>query len=182
MCGSPEPEGSGLSDPTGVHFEGMTPDGKNVFFVSDTPLLAGDTAPGPDLYRWSDSADPAHDANLTLITNDGPAINISPFGGSLVGMSDDGRRVYVHDRRPADAVGGRRDERCRPVCAPQWRLSDPNGQLTLAAWGPGFGRVSPDGNWLAYIDFTDSRMYLYDRRAGTRTCVSCPGDASVVPG
>ena len=179
----PEPEGSGLSDPTGVLFEGMTPDGKNVFFVSDTPLLAGDTAPGPDLYRWSDSADPAHDANLTLITNNGQALNdVSPYGGSLVGMSDDGRRVYVH--KIAGGLTLWEDGVTSVVDGSvlrSGRISDPNGLLTLAAWGPGYGRVSPDGNWLAYIDFTDSRMYLYDRRAGTRTCVSCPGDASLVP-
>ena len=39
-----ENEGVAASD---AFFEGMTPDGKNVFFVTDTPLLAADTAPGP---------------------------------------------------------------------------------------------------------------------------------------
>ena len=55
--------------------------------------------------------------------------------------------------------------------------------MTLVAWGPGMGRVSPDGDWLAYLkhDGQMYQMYLYDRQADELSCVSCPGDASLEP-
>jgi hypothetical protein len=166
----PEIEAS-TEEPEGIAFQGMTPDGRNVFFVSDTPLLAEDTASGPDLYRWTDSPDPAHDSNLTLITHDGGALN-DPLGagGSLVGMSDDGDRVYVHENNAAmelwshgvtkniDAVG---------------QTATPKEHLTLVASEPGFGRVTPDGNWLAYINL-GRQMFLYNAEAETLQCASCP--------
>lgn len=163
---------------SGIVFEGMTPDGNNVFFASDDPLVDGDTAPGPDMYRFT--YDPATDSgSLTLLTNDGQALNTGGFGGELVGMSDDGNRVYLHEiggtlKLWQDGVPGLTTvdpSAPRPISAREW--------LTLAAWAPGGGRVSPDGNWFAYIK--DSQMYLYDRRAQSLTCVSCPSDATVEP-
>jgi len=167
-----------VSKPTGVAFEGMTPDGKSVFFVSDTPLLDGDTAPGPDLYRFTDSADPENDSNLTLITNNGGAVNTpGVWGGALVGMSDDARRVYVHD------IGGflelwEEGSVIRIVAPSVPRTLRPEDHLALTAL-PGNARVSPDGNWLAYIN--GGQMYVYSLRSDSVTCVSCPGDASLVP-
>lgn len=160
----------------GIVFEGMTPDGNNVFFSSEEPLVDGDTAPGPDLYRFT--YDPASGGGtLTLITNDGQALNTGGFGGELVGMSNDGRRVYLHESGGTlklweEGVPGLTTvdpSAARPISAKEW--------LTLVASEPGYGRVSPDGNWLAYIK--GGQMYLYDHRAQSLACVSCPGDATV---
>ena len=57
-----QPEGSDQSiGSTGVVLQGMTPDGHNVFFVTDSALLDSDINGGPDLYRYTDSPDPAND-------------------------------------------------------------------------------------------------------------------------
>lgn len=172
-----QPEGSDESDPAGVSFQGMTPDGRNVFFVSDSPLLDEDTAPGPDLYRYTDSANPADDANLTLITDDGGAEN-SPFtGGPLVGMSDDGRRVYVHKAGGELSVWD--DGVLRTIDPAVTGTAEPRDWLSLMAYWPGNGRVSPDGNWLAFL--AEGDMYVYSLKDDELTCASCPSGASLVP-
>lgn len=160
-----------------VHFEGMTPDGRNVFFTTDSPLLEEDTAPGPDLYRWTYGPDPEHERNLTLITDDGGALSDSGFGGSLVGMSDDGQVVYVHDIGGFITIWNGGVTATVDPSAP--RPTEPNEWLTLVSTEPGNGRVSPDGNWLTYIK--NQQMYVYDRADETLTCVSCPGGASLRP-
>jgi len=176
----PERDNDDKTPANGVTFEGMTPDGKNVFFSSEEPLVDEDTAPGPDEYRFTYSQDPANDGNLTLITNDGQAYNDSgSVGGSLVGMSDDATRVYLHQSGSTlklwqEGIPGLTTvdpSAPRPTSAATW--------LTLVASEPGLGRVSPDGNWLAYIK--EGQMYLYDRAGGSLVCVSCPSQASVEP-
>ncbi|HKG01990.1 MAG TPA: hypothetical protein VKB03_02325 [Conexibacter sp.] len=164
----------------GIVFEGMTPDGNNVFFVSDDPLVDEDDAPGPDMYRFTYSPDAASNGrNLTLITNDGQsAYFLDSFGGTLVGMSDDARRAYLHDSGGTLKLW-QEDAQGLTTVDPSAPRTDPSGWLTLAASMPGNGRVSPDANWLAYIK--DGQMYLYDRSRQSLTCVSCPSDASIVP-
>lgn len=164
--------------PQNVRFEGMTPDGRNVFFTTDSPLLEEDTAPGTDLYRWTAGPDPEHEPNLTLISTNGGALDDpGPFGGPLVGMSNDGHIVYVHD------IGGflyvwNNGE--MTMADPHFgRPTTGNEQLTLLTTQPGNGRVSSDGNWLAYIK--SGQMYVFDRAKESLTCVSCPGNASLVP-
>jgi hypothetical protein len=179
-----EPEMSDENDKTprnGIVFEGMTPDGKNVFFSSEQPLVEADNAPGPDVYRFTYSADPAHDGgNLTLITNNGQAVyDGASGGGTLVGMSEDAKRVYLTESGDGlklwqEGVPGLVSvdpSASRPLAQVDW--------LTLLGSGPGNGRVSPDGNWLAYVKV--EQMYLYDRAAESLTCVSCPAEASLVP-
>jgi hypothetical protein len=163
-----------------LFFEGMTPNGKNVFFVTNSPLLEEDENEGPDLYRWTEGPDPEHEANLSLITRDGNARHSSGVGGSLVGMSDDGNRVYVHNNRGTlelwEAGSGIKmiDSVKRPIVANQW--------LTLLTANPGLGRVSPDGNWVAYVTDVpgDQRaafggagvLHLFDRRHNTITIIA----------
>lgn len=171
-------DGTDTSLPTNVVFEGMTPDAKNVFFVSDAPLLDTDLNSGPDLYRYTDSPDPASDQNLTLITNNGGALSDpSIFGGALVGMSDDARIVYVHDAGGFLKVWD--DGVTRTVDPSVPRQGIMREQLALTSVQPGHGRVSSDGKWLAYIN--NAQMWMYDLRHDEHTCVSCPGDASLVP-
>jgi hypothetical protein len=163
-----------------VYFEGMTADGNNVYFTTESPLLAADTAPGPDLYRWTSGPDPEDEPNnLTLIsTNGGAVTDWGVYGGALVGMSGNGQVVYVHD------IGGFLyvwNDGVRTTVDPSFTRGNSGDLATnLLASHPGATRVSPDGNWLAYLK-DDSQMYLYDRATDTRTCVSCPGGASVVP-
>ncbi len=178
-----EPErGNGDSTPaSGVNFEGMTPDGKNVFFSSDDPLVPGDTAPGPDEYRFTYSADPESDGgNLTLLTNDGQTIyDAGSTGGTLVGMSDDARRAYLHESGGTLTLWQEGVPGLVTVDPDMPRQISQKLWLTLIASMPGNGRVSPDGNWLAYIK--DGQMYVYDRSRQSLTCASCPSDASVEP-
>jgi len=183
-----ESENEGV-DPGQAFFEGMTPDGKNVFFVTDTPLLEADTAPGPDLYRWTDGPDPEHEDNLTLITNTGGAQHAAQStGGALVGMSDNGEMVYVHESGTDLTLWT--DGMTEVVGSAVRPPGFPKQFLTLTATQPGYGRVSPDGAWLAYIQHSEGRdggpLYLYNHADGTLTCASCSAyggtaEATVVP-
>jgi len=185
-----QPEGSDQSAPLNVSFLGMTPDGRNVFFVTDSQLLEADTNSGPDIYRYTDSADPGTDANLTLVTHSGGVPDSSIFGPPLVGISDDGERVYylttggelevwdhgtttlISEHVPHDGIPGRR--------------------LELSA-SPGYARVSPDGMYLAFLtdapgiapigltgELTNGHyeMYLYSLADERLSCVSCFADAA----
>lgn len=172
-------DGTDKSLPTGLVYEGMTPDGKNVFFVSDSPLLDADVAPGPDLYRYTDSPDPTSDQNLTLITDNGGAqSDPESSGGALVGMSDDAKVVYVQHGGAFITVWN--DGATGTVDPSVWHGNIQTG-LSLMATQPGHGRVSPDGNWLAYIEPNDQRLYVYDRAEETLACASCPGEAYLRP-
>jgi hypothetical protein len=182
-------------DPSGVQVMGMTPDGRNVFFTTDTPLLPEDTNGGPDLYRYTDSADPFSDNNLTLISQGGDLTNVR-----FIGMSDDGERVYYETNIPSLVVW---DRGTTTVISGAFSLSnDSNEGVGLSAATPGYGRVTPDGSYLAFgTDATvDSgvhgptgevtnghrEMYLYGLRDRRLICVSCPpgpatSDATVLP-
>jgi hypothetical protein len=174
--------------PTNVQVLGMTPDGRNVFFTTDTALLSDDDSPGTDLYRYTDSADPSTDSNLTLISEDGD------FGaGDLIGMSDDGERVYYRTRTDRVMVWDGTNHLIRSV---------PAGEFGLTST-PGYARVSPDGMFLALrtnatiddgthgltgeVINRHHEMYLYSvRNRGRLICVSCPSapatsDVTVLP-
>jgi hypothetical protein len=172
-------------DPSNVQVQGMTPDGRNVFFLTDTPLVPEDVNGGTDLYRYTDSGDPSNQSNLTLIS-DG---DFTEF----IGMSDDGERVYYR----AFGVPTLWDHGVRSLVV--------NAAISLDDFGllaaPRLGRVSPDGMFLAFVtDAADDgvhgltgevtnghrEMYLYSRREGTVTCCSCPlgsgtADVTVLP-
>ncbi|HEX7291073.1 MAG TPA: hypothetical protein VF250_08110 [Conexibacter sp.] len=183
------------ADPTSVQLVAVTPDGHNVFFATDTPLVAEDGNSGLDLYRYTESANPSGDTNLTLITDNGGFSN-----GEVVGMSDDGDRVYyypinsdtvsVWDHGVTHVVSGAVSTRVQP----EFHLGVNGG------WGPGLGRVTPDGRYMAFsvesfsgVDMLGNvtnghfEVYLYSLDDETLVCVSCPArreatsDATVVP-
>jgi hypothetical protein len=155
-----------------VLFEGMTPDGRNVFFVTDSPLLEEDKNTSADIYRWTDGPDPEHEQNLTLITDTGDAVNDpGSLGGTLIGMSNDGSRVYLHlvtakIKLWEEGNGIKTVDLVPRSTRPGW--------LTLLYGGP--GRVSPDGNWLAYLS---GYVRLYDRQQGKLTTIA--GDGRLAP-
>ncbi|HEU4701717.1 MAG TPA: hypothetical protein VFS37_04480, partial [Conexibacter sp.] len=184
-----------FADPSSVRLRAATPDGRNVFFTTDTGLVDADTNGDTDLYRWTDSADPTVDANLTKITPNG-------FAGQVVGVSDDGERVYYHttgndivvwDHGSTTVISSGMIEIPGPVIE----------RLGVDEWGPGYGRVSPDGRYFAFgtrastgVPGNDTgptgevtnghrEMYLYTIGVGLQ-CVSCPAgeatsDATVSP-
>jgi hypothetical protein len=182
------------ADPTNVLPLGMTPDGRRVFFTTDMPLLSDDGNSGTDLYRYSDSADPSSGSHLRLISQDGDL-----DGAALVGMSDDGERVYYHATTNNLVVWDHgRSQVIRVVPFPGG-VRDGFG-LTNAI--PGYGRVTPDGMFLAFgtnatvdsgvhgltgeVTNGHRELYLYSLRDGSLTCCSCPSaaatsDATVMP-
>jgi len=155
-----------------VHFEGMTPDGETLFFTTESPLLPGDTAGGPDLYRWTFGPDPEHEPNLTLLTNSGSAItSFDGTTGALVGMSDDGTRVYTKENNgDLRVLEAGTSTFIRSVAEEAYK----SRVLRLASANPGYSRVSPDGKWLAYV--AGGQLFLYNHDAGTVTCTTCPGE------
>lgn len=168
----------------GVFFQGMTPDGRNVFFATESPLLAADDAPGPDLYRWTDGPDPENEDNLTLITDNGSVVSDreTAIGGALIGMSDDGSRVYLR------TSAGKLEfwEEGSGLGTIDNKPYIPRG-IDLLSTVPGFGRVSPDGNWMVYMPQVEGdkgtggtgELRFYDRRRGTLTTIA--SHASLIP-
>ena len=179
-------------------FCGMTRDGKNVFFVTGSALLDSDTNGGPDLYRYTDSANPARDSNLTMISQDGDTPG--DFSGeSVVGFSEDGQRVYYHTASNKLVLWDH--ARTVVISTVVTRPAEPRTQLTVTASQPGYGRVTPDGMYMVFstneaADHVHGptgdennghfEMYLYSLRDGTLKCVSCPAggatfDTTLVP-
>jgi len=161
----------------GVHFEGMTPDGRSVFFVTTSPLLSEDESPGPDLYRWTDREESQDKPKLTLITNDGESVfDAGGYGGTLVGMSNDGEIVYYHEF--ISGTIGAWDHGVKKTISTVPRSASPAHHLTLSAAQPGYARVSENGKFLAYAN---GGMYLYSLDQDRLHCVSCPGVVSLAP-
>jgi hypothetical protein len=116
-----------------------------------------------------------------LITNNGSSGFDGGSGGILVGMSDDATRVYIHQ---LDGLLKLWQEGMPGLTLVDpthvFRITKSGEPLSLLTAMPGHGRVSPDGNWFAYIN-QEGQMYLYDREGESLACVSCPSTASVVP-
>ncbi len=164
-------------DPGAVTLKAMTADGRNVLFTTNTPLRSEDRSGGETLYRWTDSADPARDDNLTVI---------APGGGEVPGVSNDAQRIYYQ-------TGGNElgvwDHGTTQLISAQVPISSLDGQrLGVTAQRPGLGRVTPDGRYFAFsTSFSDAgigptgdvtnghfEMYFYDLAARTLRCISCP--------
>lgn len=200
------PISTGTPAGTSVSLQAVTPDGHNVFFVTNAPLDPRDSNGGPDLYRWTDSGDAAHDGTLTPITTSGDFTLDGRVG--VIGVSDDGTRVYYA------TAGGQvvvwESNTARAINSNVWEDPNPTATLTALTSQPGFGRVSPDGMWLAFVTRatlgTDGihgiapdlagnsepitnghyEMYLYSLADDSLLCVSCSSgvatsDAVVTP-
>ena len=201
----------GTPEGTSVILQAVTPDGRNVFFVTDSGLVSGDTNGGPDLYRWTDSGDAAHDGTLTPITTSGDLTIDSTFLGpsdGVVGVSDDGTRVYYQTR--GNQLVAWDNGTSRVINSSAAADANPLSSLAALASRPGLGRVSSDGMWLAFVTSatlgTDGvhaiapdlagdsepvtnghyEMYVYSLRDDRLVCVSCSStaatsDAAVTP-
>jgi len=170
-----------VPDPSGVRLQAVTPDGRNVFFTTASPLRREDQNGSTDLYRWTASDNPSSDANLTMISENG-----NQDGTQVAGVSDDGQRVY-YQTLGADLVvwdhGADHVIQQGGVGIP----GAPEEQLAATAARPGFGRVTPDGRYLAFAyattgdigitgEVTNSHreMYLYSLDDDRLQCISCP--------
>jgi hypothetical protein len=183
-----EPENGESIEPVEVRLQYMTPDGDNVFFVTSSKLLSEDENEGPDLYRWTYGPDPEHEKNLTLITNTGALSVDQALESGVVGASDDGTKVYYRTKENVLSVW---DDGATRTISEAAGADATNNSLTALATGPGLGRVSPNGMWLAFVLIstlgTDGihgltgqvtnghyEMYVYGLRDDTLRCVSCP--------
>jgi hypothetical protein len=182
-------------DPRDVVLQAITPDGKNVFFTTTTPLLPGDTNSDTDLYRYTDSDNPSSDANLTLVSDNG-----GMDSSDVIGVSDDGQRAYYHRGNSEVWVWdhGVNHLVTRNVNYP---ADNTRERLGLTAAVPGAGRATRDGAYLAFSTFSTPEqaafapgqdpnghreLYLYSLADDTLRCVSCPAgvatsDATVSP-
>jgi hypothetical protein len=167
-----------------------------VFFVTDSRLLDADQNSGADIYRFTESVDPASDpGNLSLITTGGDVPYHSTFGGAVTGVSDDGDRVYYQTISDHLAVWDHGTTTEISNQAP--RNGDARLQTTVTASQPGAGRVSPDGNYFAFISnatlsadrihgltgaVTNNHyeMYVYSLSDHRLVCASCPSGAATV--
>lgn len=164
------------ANPSSTTLEGVTRDGRTVFFITDAGLVDGDTNGAPDLYRYVESADPERDGgNLTQISRDG-----SMGDGDVVGMSDDGERVYFYNLTSELFVwdGGA----VRLINSAVGKALNALDRIGVMESQPGMGRVTPDGEYLAFahenplLGDTNGRrqMYLYSYTADRLICISCP--------
>ncbi len=169
-----EPEGSNASTPTEVVYQGMTPDGRYIFFCTASALLDEDTNGGPDLYRYSIEPDPTTGRHLTMISQDGKAPGAAN-GGALIGTSDDAERVYY--QTTADTIEVWNHGSVSLVTPGVSRKGEDNFQLTLSASEPGWGRVTPDGDYMAYV--YGGTLFLYSLADDTLKEVS--SEAEVTP-
>jgi len=180
-----EPEyGSISEEPVGVQVEGATPDGRTIFFSTESRLVEEDENGAQDVYRWTDSANPTVDPNnLTLISR-------GDFGGGeVVGFSDDGGIAYYQTL--SDELIAWDHGVSRLISSSVPIKSNFTQRLGVLPKGPGFGRVTPDGRYLAFVlgsnnetdlmgHVTNTRfeMYLYRLGDDTLNCVSCPSGAA----
>lgn len=183
-----EPEGANVpSEPEGIVFQGATPDGKNIFFSSESPLLDEDTTPGPDLYRWTESPDPENESdNLTLISHGGRMEGAGgPDERGFIGASDNGAIVYYREASDNLFVWSRGESRVVTNARSPGGLGT-GGSLNLGetVTSPGSTRVSPNGRWLALFNNDhsltgesapsgESQMYIYDSVNNSLSCASC---------
>jgi len=168
------------SNQSGATLQAVTPDGHTVFFTTDAGLVDGDVNGSTDLYRYTDSPDPSGPGNLTMISHDGGL-----DGAEIMGMSDDGQRVYYHTTAGQVFVWDHGTTRLI-TGGVQFPGNFTDG-LGVMASEPGLARVTPDGRDLAFAlgspSVTDvlgnvtnghREMYLYSLESGRLQCVSCP--------
>lgn len=175
-----EEERENEASPSGAALQGVTPDGHTVLFTTDAALLDGDDNGATDLYRYVDSPDPAGPGNLTMISQDGDL-----DAGVVVGISDDGERVYYQTMGDRLSIWDHGTTELISDAVPiRGNTTDRIGVMDSR---PGFGRVTPDGMYLAFALNSPNQqdllgnptnghreMYLYSHDDRRLICVSCP--------
>jgi hypothetical protein len=184
-----QPEVSGSPPaPENIVLQEVTGDSRHIIFTTTSQLLPDDANSGSDIYLYTDTPNPASDANLTLVTSSG---DVDPFlsdgGTAVVGSSDDGSRIY-YDR--ANEIFVWHDGVSRGVLGNLLPYGDQGLAASATVSEPGGARVTPDGRYMAMIargtpgsggpnpvigDGGGLReLYLYDAVTDQVRCVSCP--------
>lgn len=150
------------------YLEGMTPDGRYVFFTSQARLTeaAPEKVPGSDfLYRYDADSD-----DLLYISQ-----VRSGTPGTVFGFSDDGQTVYFDTVESGTRV---------------WHEGETESETHLVTNDSiiqiNRPYASKDGRYLAWagIPFSSSpnQAYLYDAVADETVCVSCPASGKPAGG
>jgi hypothetical protein len=146
-----------------VELWAATPDLKHIVFRTSTPLLDG---AGEGLYMYTDGPNPKTESNLTYIgplSYSDPREQIIPVIGDVVlGISEDGTRVYYHLGTGEIALWEAGHTRLIP------------GSIYVHSMG-----ISADGGELAFVTTRHptqvaGNMYVYSADTNTLKCVSCP--------
>jgi hypothetical protein len=185
-----ESEATTPDTPHRAVFQAAAPDGRSVVFSTDERLLDEDSNDGVDVYLWRDSDDPASDANLTLVSQEGS----SSFDGESIvaGMSDDAEYIYYAsygESLDGEPAGGEKLYVWHNGERRYIATLDPSFDRKVRSAGrEGDSRVSSDGRMLAFLSFGPqptvngqsghAQMYAYDYASDSLTCVSCPSSSS----
>lgn len=171
-----QPEYGSPGEPKNVVLDWVSPDMTKVLFQTTTPLVAEDTDTNADLYLYTDSANPAVDQNLKLVSKSGGISGSS----SVLGVSDDASRVYYFGEGGGLMLNEGGESHFLTA-------AHTGGGVTSA---PGATRVSEGGRFLAFnsqgiegtsihgltgtdVGFT-SQLYEYDAANNSLACASCP--------
>jgi hypothetical protein len=182
------------TDGTGTAIGGSV-DGRRTAFVSSQPLTAGLSADPADqarrLFLYEDSASPATDENLTLISVDGNPSDTTPLSviSQSAQLSDDGRTAYFWTTGKQLVAG-------EPEGPGQKLFRWHDGELEYLATGTvaldDFGvplglSLTATGRYYAFdtdADVTGDdtgglvQRYVYDAERDEISCVSCGNDVS----
>lgn len=189
--------------PTDVALQWVSDDGRHILFTTSSRLLDTDTNDGPDVYRYDESSNPASNANLTLISNAG---NVSGTfdGTAVVGASQDASRIYYQDQGNHLWLWDHGATKLVSNDVPRSFGFQQGTRLSATDADPGASRLTPDGDYLAFMTNATQNndhvhgltgqvtnhhleMYLYHAQDNTLACISCPqgrdatADVSVVP-
>jgi hypothetical protein len=164
-----------------------------IFFLDNAGLTQESSAGGVDLYEYDLDAPVGHRlTDLTVDEHAAQAANVK----SVLGASNDGSYVYfvadgalTPNATDSECGGQPRNEACNIYVR-----HDGVTQLVTGDWNPEHSgsekevRVSPDGNWLAFMSsrnltgydtrdaisgISDVEVYLYDTSAARLVCASC---------
>lgn len=135
--------------------EGMTPDGRYVFFKSYAQLTE-DAPPTGGLYRY--------DATTEGMTFIGP---VARPPEALIGFSDDGQTVYYEtgELHPGEHPG--------MVETRVWRDGHVHVITPTSVSATTEYAVTKNGDYLAWAD-PEGQAHVYDAVTNEDTCVSCP--------
>jgi hypothetical protein len=154
-----------------VELWAATPDLKHIVFRTSTRLL--DSAPeGDGLYMYTDGPSPQTESNLTYIGaprfgTASPQVITAYHGEIVLGISDDGTRVYYHTGNNEVFL---------------WEAGQThhiaNSEYAGSEYASSTG-VTADGGELAFVTTRHSteeagNMYVYSAGSNTLKCVSCP--------
>ena len=149
-------------DDVSAYVQGVTPDGRHVYFATHEPLMASDTDASGDVYEFGP-------AGLVHVS-DGPGPDAAGFTADFKRASDDGARVYLETREkllPAD-TDSLTDVYLRTATGVVLVTDDPTGpdadiEAHLLDVTPDGGRVLFETRESLAATDTDTALDIYER-------------------